>query len=91
MKKIISIVALMFLVSIGYSQTTWTIDQSHSKIGFNVTHMVVAEVEGKFKQFEGKVTAPSDAWKKLLCLRRVSFGFISALFSSRIFSFSFIR
>lgn len=60
MKKITSLVALMFFVSIGYTQSTWTIDQSHSKIGFNVTHMVVAEVEGKFKQFEGKVVAPSD-------------------------------
>lgn len=60
MKKFISLVALTFLVSISYSQSTWTIDQAHSKIGFNVTHMVVAEVEGKFKQFEGKIVAQSE-------------------------------
>ena len=60
MKKFISLLALTFLVTIGFSQTTWNIDQAHSKIGFNVTHMVVAEVEGNFKQFEGKVVSKSD-------------------------------
>lgn len=60
MKKFISLVALTLIVTAGYSQTTWNLDQAHSKIGFNVTHMVVAEVEGKFNQFEGKVTTKSD-------------------------------
>lgn len=60
MKKFILLVALTFLVGVGYSQTTWNIDQAHSKIGFNVTHMVVAEVEGNFKQFEGKVITKTE-------------------------------
>lgn len=35
--------------------TEWTLDASHSKIGFVATHMVVAEVEGQFDTFSGKV------------------------------------
>src|SRR6476620_6240745 len=31
----------------------WTVDQAHSNVKFNVTHLVVSEVEGSFKLFEG--------------------------------------
>jgi polyisoprenoid-binding protein YceI len=57
MKKINSLLALMFLAGATFGQTVWNIDKAHSKIGFNVTHMVVAEVEGNFKDFDGKVTS----------------------------------
>lgn len=60
MKRIISLLALSTIVTFGYAQTTWNIDQAHSKISFNVTHMVVSEVEGNFKQFEGTVISKSD-------------------------------
>ncbi|HRW98193.1 MAG TPA: YceI family protein [Cyclobacteriaceae bacterium] len=60
MKRIITLLAIISITTAGFAQSTWTIDQAHSKIGFNVTHMVVSEVEGNFKQFEGKVTATSD-------------------------------
>ncbi len=33
--------------------TKWTVDKAHSNVKFNVTHMVVSEVEGSFKLFEG--------------------------------------
>src|SRR5579872_3691668 len=36
--------------------TTWKIDQSHSKILFTVTHMVINEVGGWFADFEGSLT-----------------------------------
>jgi len=35
--------------------TEWTLDSSHSRIGFSVSHMVVSSVSGRFKQFSGKV------------------------------------
>jgi polyisoprenoid-binding protein YceI len=57
MKKLNSLLALMFLAGATFGQTVWNIDKAHSKIGFNVTHMVVAEVEGNFKDFDGKVTS----------------------------------
>jgi polyisoprenoid-binding protein YceI len=35
--------------------TEWTLDGTHSRIGFSVSHMVVSSVSGRFKQFSGKV------------------------------------
>lgn len=35
--------------------TDWTIDAGHAHVGFSVPHMVVSEVEGKFKKFSGTV------------------------------------
>lgn len=34
---------------------TYNLDAAHSKVGFEVTHLVVATVEGKFTEFEGKI------------------------------------
>jgi polyisoprenoid-binding protein YceI len=59
MKKINSLLALVLITSAAYAQTVWNIDKAHSKIGFNVVHMMVSEVEGNFKDFEGKVVSSS--------------------------------
>jgi polyisoprenoid-binding protein YceI len=40
--------------------TKWTIDQSHSKIGFKVKHLMISNVRGDFKEFEGTVTTEGD-------------------------------
>jgi polyisoprenoid-binding protein YceI len=37
--------------------TKWVLDKSHSNIRFTVTHMVVSEVEGSFKSFDGTFVA----------------------------------
>jgi polyisoprenoid-binding protein YceI len=61
MKKLNTLLAMLAIAGSAVAQTTWTVDQSHSKIGFNVTHMVVAEVDGSFKEFDGKVvTSAAD-------------------------------
>jgi polyisoprenoid-binding protein YceI len=60
MKKI-SFLMLALLVSGGLlAQSTWTIDRVHSKIGFSVSHMVVSETEGLFKDYTGTVVTKSD-------------------------------
>ncbi|HLK27684.1 MAG TPA: YceI family protein [Puia sp.] len=33
--------------------TKWTIDKAHTNILFSVSHLVVSDVEGKFKSFDG--------------------------------------
>lgn len=43
-----------------FAQTTWTIDKAHSRIGFNVLHMAISEVEGEFTDFDAKVVSKSD-------------------------------
>lgn len=36
--------------------TKWAIDPSHSKIGFKVKHLMISNVLGSFKTFEGQVS-----------------------------------
>jgi polyisoprenoid-binding protein YceI len=60
MKRLNTLMAFMLLTGAAFAQSTWTIDKNHSKVGFNVTHMAVSEVEGKFNDFEGTVVAKSD-------------------------------
>src|SRR6478672_5979973 len=35
---------------------TWTIDPSHSEVGFSVRHLMVSKVKGNFETFEGAIT-----------------------------------
>lgn len=61
MKKVFTTAALSFLMVAGaFAQTNWKVDNSHSKLGFSVTHMMVAETEGKFKIFNGTVSSKSE-------------------------------
>ena len=39
---------------------TWTVDASHSKIGFAVKHLGIATVRGDFKEFEGTFEIGED-------------------------------
>ena len=39
---------------------TWTIDPSHSEVGFTVRHLMVAKVRGTFESFEGVITIAED-------------------------------
>lgn len=52
--------AFVMLASAATAQTNWVIDKSHSKIGFAVDHLVISEVEGYFRTFDGKVTSKGD-------------------------------
>ncbi len=40
--------------------TKWAVDKAHSSIKFTVTHMVISEVEGSFKVFDGTVEHTKD-------------------------------
>jgi polyisoprenoid-binding protein YceI len=39
---------------------TWSVDPSHSTVGFSVKHLGIATVRGKFEQFEGKLEIGED-------------------------------
>lgn len=59
MKKIVlSLLACTFALA-SSAQTNWNVDNTHSNVNFVVTHLVVSEVQGSFKTYEGKVTSPS--------------------------------
>ncbi len=36
-----------------FAQTQWTLDKAHSKVKFTVEHMMINEMEGEFKSFDG--------------------------------------
>ncbi len=58
-KILFSILLMIVFVRIT-AQTDWQLDTSHTKLGFSVTHMVVSETEGDFKDFSGKVVTIGD-------------------------------
>jgi polyisoprenoid-binding protein YceI len=62
MKQFIMNSATLAITSFGAlsAQTNWKVDNSHSKMGFMVTHLMVSETEGKFKIYEGTVQSKTD-------------------------------
>jgi polyisoprenoid-binding protein YceI len=62
-----NIYALLFMViftfasvTITTAQTKWNLDKAHSKVGFSVSHMVITDVEGNFKDFDATVTTTGE-------------------------------
>ena len=49
--------------SFSFANTEWTFDKSHSKIGFSVTHLVITDVDGQFKEYEGAVVTPGEGFE----------------------------
>lgn len=60
MKKLNVLAALLFVAGMATAQTTWNLDKGHSNVQFNVTHMVVSEVNGAFTDFDATVVSKSD-------------------------------
>lgn len=56
MKKNTIIAAFVFLSSTTFAQT-WAIDKAHSRLGFTFTHLAIAELNGNFNSFDGKLTS----------------------------------
>ena len=44
---------------------TWTIDPSHSEIGFAARHLVITKVRGHFGEYAGNVTSSDEALNDL--------------------------
>ena len=54
------IVVLALLSTTMFAQTKWNFDTSHSEIGFSVTHMLISETDGYFKDYSGSVVSSND-------------------------------
>ena len=59
MKKLVLGIAVLASLSAS-AQVNWKLDNSHSKLGFSVTHMMVSETEGKFKIYQGTVDSTTE-------------------------------
>ncbi|MGE5314784.1 MAG: YceI family protein [Acidobacteriota bacterium] len=53
--------ALLFTTAFVSAETTYTIDPAHTNVNFSVSHMVISNVTGKFKDVSGTlVTSKED-------------------------------
>ncbi|WP_027302979.1 YceI family protein [Rudanella lutea] len=55
--KRLSLLVAVALSSLSTYAQTWTLDKSHSRLGFTVTHLMLTEVDGNFKTIDATVTS----------------------------------
>ncbi|MFZ4620881.1 MAG: YceI family protein [Bacteroidota bacterium] len=61
MKHTVKVFAVLFIVSaMSFGQSKWIVEKSHSNINFSVAHLVVSEVTGKFKDFNGTLESSKE-------------------------------
>jgi polyisoprenoid-binding protein YceI len=59
-RSFIALALALVLAGSAFSQSTWSFDKAHSKVGFSIGYMLITDVEGYFKKFEGTVTSPKE-------------------------------
>lgn len=59
MKHFATILLVIFFNSV-FAQTKWSLDKSHTEVQFSAPHMMISEVEGEFKEFDGSVVSTSE-------------------------------
>jgi polyisoprenoid-binding protein YceI len=57
MKKLFLVALVLFTHVALFAQTKWNVDVVHSSVKFTVEHLVISEVEGMFKTFNGSMTS----------------------------------
>jgi polyisoprenoid-binding protein YceI len=60
MKKMYALAAALLVAGSVSAQSTWTVDKTHAKLGFSITHLLISEVEGSFKKFDATVVASKE-------------------------------
>jgi len=57
MKRVVLITAALLAQVALFAQAKWNVDPAHSSVKFTVKHLVISEVEGSFKTFNGNMTS----------------------------------
>lgn len=60
MKKLLILTAIVFTALRAQAQTTWAVDNTHSAVKFTVSHLVITDVEGRFKVYSGTLQTPGS-------------------------------
>ena len=65
MKRLIKQVLVISAIALscnllGQTKNIWEVDQSHSALKFSVIHLLISEVEGNFKIFQGQMRASTE-------------------------------
>ena len=57
MKKIFTLLTVALISTAALAQSTWKVDKAHSRLQFNITHLLVSDVDGRFKDFDATIVA----------------------------------
>ncbi|HZV69107.1 MAG TPA: YceI family protein [Saprospiraceae bacterium] len=61
MKTLLFLLAILTIQSFRSAPpATWTLDEAHSNLRFEVTHLMVSEIEGSLKITEATLSTPND-------------------------------
>ncbi|WP_341227402.1 YceI family protein [uncultured Arcticibacterium sp.] len=58
--KNFSLIAFFVFCSFIASAQVWNVDKSHSSVSFEITHMMLSDVSGKFKVYDAKITSSKE-------------------------------
>jgi len=59
-KHILLFASVLFLFSTVKAGSKWSVDNSHTKVQFSVTHLLISEVTGLFKKFDAAIETPGE-------------------------------
>lgn len=62
---------------------TWKLDQSHSELNFQVTHMMISKVKGQFKSFDAEIVADDATFENVTIVATVQTNSIDTNNSDR--------
>lgn len=64
MKRILILIFASALLAGSALAQSWTIDKTHSYVGFKVKHLVIATVKGQFNEFSGTINFDGKDFSK---------------------------
>lgn len=56
----LALAATLFFSFIPVESATWSVDKTHARLGFSVSHLMVSEVEGSFKKFDATISGSAE-------------------------------
>ncbi len=59
MKKLILLLAVLTSGLLAFkpiASLNWTVDRTHSKLGFEITHLMLTDIQGSFRNYEANIT-----------------------------------
>ncbi len=60
MKKLLFALAVVAAPFLATAQIKWTLDKSHSSVKFSIPHLVISDVDGQFKMFDGSLESTGE-------------------------------
>lgn len=58
MKKLLLSFVFVLASMLTFAQTSWVVDHMHSSVNFNIKHMGISFVQGRFDKFNGVISTP---------------------------------